>query len=136
MDDDRTKMNVNIVRCGDHMELVEVKRVYKHPNYYDYNAGVAVLELGRRIHFGFDKFADSPSCMDQGIDVTDKIATVRGFGTTDTGVLLETNVTVISNQKCKEIINQGRLFICSLNCPRSVFWWHSGIRHSGSEMLC
>ena len=105
------KVRVNTIRDNtNHLELIEIKRVYKHPNYkypnlYD---DVAVLELGRRIEYDFDKFGDTPSCLDQGIDITDKIATVQGYGTTETGTkgkLLETNVTVISNQMCKEILN-------------------------------
>jgi hypothetical protein len=49
-------------------ELVEVKRVYKHPLYrfpMQYN-DVAVMELGRRVEYNFEKFGDSPSCIDQG----------------------------------------------------------------------
>ena len=91
---------------------MEIKRVYKHPDYKFPNLynDVAVLELGRRIEYNFDKFGDSPSCLDQGIDITDRIATVQGYGTTETGekgTLLETNVTVITNQRCKEILNHN-----------------------------
>jgi hypothetical protein len=105
------KVRVNTIRDNTGaLELVEIKRVYKHPEYRFPNLynDVAVLELGRRIEYNFDKFGDSPSCLDQGIDITDKIATVQGYGTTETGdkgTLLETNVTVISNQQCKEILN-------------------------------
>ena len=93
-----------------HREDVEIKRIYRHPNYraHIFYNDVAVLELGRRIVYDFDKFGDSPSCMDQGIEKTDKIATVQGYGLTETGEkgeLLETNVTVISNLMCKEILN-------------------------------
>jgi len=91
---------------------VEIKRVYKHPDYRYPNLynDVAVLELGRRIEYNFDKFGDSPSCLDQGLDKPDKIATVQGYGTTETGdkgKLLETNVTVITNQRCKDILNHN-----------------------------
>jgi len=107
------KVRVNTIRDNTGaLELVEIKRVYKHPNYKFPNLynDVAVLELGRRIEYDFDKYGDSPSCMDQGIDITDKIATVQGYGTTETGSkgsLLETNVTVISNQMCKTILNHN-----------------------------
>ena len=102
---------MNTIRDGTPFEeVVEIKRVYKHPNYKYPNLynDVAVLELGRRIEYDFDKFGDSPSCLDQGIVKIDKIATVQGYGTTETGdrgTLLETNVTVISNQMCKDILN-------------------------------
>merc|ERR1719305_415180 len=107
------KVRVNTIRDGTRaLELVEIKRVYKHPDYKFPNLynDVAVLELGRRIEYNFDKFGDSPSCLDQGIDITDRIATVQGYGTTETGdkgTLLETNVTVITNQRCKEILNHN-----------------------------
>ena len=109
--DEPRKVRTTFIRDQtNHTEFVEIKRVYRHPNYkypifYD---DVAVLELGRRIEYDFDKFGDSPSCMDQGSDITDKVATVQGYGFTETGEqgkLLETNVTVISNQMCKEILN-------------------------------
>ena len=40
-----------------HEEIIEVKKVYKHPD-YSYPAlynDIALVELGRRIHFDFDK---------------------------------------------------------------------------------
>ena len=76
--------------------------MYQHPGYrygstlYD---DVAVLELGRRVEYGFGKFGDTPTCMDQGLfEKEGRLATVQGFGVTENGTkgaLLEANVTVI-----------------------------------------
>jgi hypothetical protein len=49
-------------------EVMEVKRVYKHPLYkfgrgYD---NIALVELERRIAYDYDIFGDSPTCMDLG----------------------------------------------------------------------
>jgi len=92
---------------------IEIKRVYKHPQYNHpqlYN-DVALLELGRRIEFDFDKFGDTPTCLDDGLDKEAiGLATVQGYGLTEDGSrgdLLETNVTVISNALCKEIIEHN-----------------------------
>ena len=88
--------------------LVEIKKVYKHPLYTYPNLynDVAVVELGRRIEYDFDKFGDSPTCLDKPDQNHEgEIATVQGYGVTEDGSvgdLLETNVTIISNDKCKE----------------------------------
>ena len=90
-------------------EVVEIKKVYKHPLYkypHTYN-DVAVLELGRRIEYDFARFGDSPTCIDQGLEKVGKLATVQGYGSTEKGVkgsLTETQVTVISNNRCSEIM--------------------------------
>jgi hypothetical protein len=47
-------------------ELIEIKRVYKHPRYkygraYD---DIALLELGRRIVYDYDTYGFSPTCLD------------------------------------------------------------------------
>ena len=47
---------------------IEIKRLFRNPLYKFpslYN-DIAVIELGRRIEYDFDKFGDSPACMDQG----------------------------------------------------------------------
>merc|ERR1712223_1084561 len=105
------KVRVNTIRDNTpYKELVEIKRVYKHPNYRFPNLynDVAVLELGRRIEYNYTKFGDSPSCLPKKeFEVINKIATVQGYGVTESGTkgdLLETNVTVITNKYCKEIL--------------------------------
>ena len=79
------------------------KPEYTYPRLYN---DVAVLELGRRVEYNYEKFGDTPSCIDKGkiASKIGKIATVQGYGLTETGTkgrLLETNVTVISNSDCK-----------------------------------
>ena len=52
------------------------------------------------------RFGDTPICIDQGLKKEGKIGTVQGYGRTESGTqgqLLEANVTVISNQMCKDI---------------------------------
>ena len=72
-------MRTNTVRDGTPFkEIVEVKRIYKHPLYSFprlYN-DIALLELGRRIEYDHDRFGDSPSCIDRNIDVVDKVIKV------------------------------------------------------------
>lgn len=83
-----------------------MKKAYIHPHYeypslYD---DIAVVELGRRIVYDYDKFGDTPFCLDQGEkSFYEEIATVQGYGLTEegaNGALLETNVTIINNQQC------------------------------------
>ena len=80
--------------------------LYKYPNLYN---DIAIVELGRRIEYDYNKFGDSPTCLDRpGQENVGKIATVQGYGTTEegeVGSLLETNVTVITNDQCKEYFN-------------------------------
>ena len=85
--------------------------MFKHPQYQFpslYN-DVAVVELGRRIEYNYDKYGDTPTCLDQGkYDIVGNIATVQGYGETEGGTrgeLLEANVTVISNDQCTEYIS-------------------------------
>ena len=70
------KVKTNTLRDGTpYKELVEVKRVYKHPLYSFprlYN-DIALLELGRRIEYDHDRFGDSPSCIDRNVDVVEKV---------------------------------------------------------------
>jgi len=63
--------------------------------------------LEEEVEYNYEKFGDTPACLDQGLEDVLKTATVRGAGTTETGdkgILLETNVTVITNQQCKDIL--------------------------------
>jgi len=105
------QVKINTIRDNtEYIEIIEIKKVYKHPQYkypnlYD---DVAVLELGRRIEYNYDLYGDTPSCIDQGQDNIGRIATIQGYGLTETGDrgnLLETNVTIITNEKCKEYLN-------------------------------
>ena len=61
-----------------------MKRYFKHPLYkYPtlYN-DIAIAELGRRIEYNYDRYGDTPTCLDQGkydnIGKTSKF-TVRRF---------------------------------------------------------
>jgi len=110
-DNQARKVKINTIRDNtENIEIVEIKRVYKHPAYqypklYD---DIAVIELGRRVEYNFDKFGDAPSCLDQNLDKIGRLATVQGYGLTETGErgeLLETNVTVITNDDCKRILD-------------------------------
>ena len=51
-----------------HKEVVEVKRVFKHPMYKSPTLyhNIAVIELGRRIEYDYRKFGDTPICLDRG----------------------------------------------------------------------
>jgi len=62
------------------------------------------------VEYDYDKFGDTPQCIDQGLEKEGKLATVQGFGITETGTkgaLLEANVTVISNTECKAILQSN-----------------------------
>ena len=104
------RSNVITIRDNtNNLELVEVRRVYKHPNYeYPilYN-DIALVELGRRVEYNYEKFGDTPACINQGLEDILRTATVQGHGLTETGTrgrLLETNITVISNPQCKHTL--------------------------------
>merc|ERR1711915_445270 len=65
------------------------------------------LELGRRVEYDYERYGDAPSCLDSGLELTEKTGTVQGYGLTETGkrgTLLEANVTIISNEKCQRIL--------------------------------
>ena len=92
---------------------MEIKKVYKHPLYIYPNLynDVAVVELGRRIEYDYDKFGDSPTCLDKpGLNHEGELATVQGYGLQangSVGKLREANVTIISNEQCKEYFNHN-----------------------------
>jgi len=91
-------------------EFVEIKKVYPHPsyNYPSSYSNIAVLELGRRVEYNFKKFGDSPICLDQGDrDINGELSTFQGYGLNfegERGILKEENVTIISNDLCKEYL--------------------------------
>ena len=52
----------------EYAEVIEIKRSFIHPLYkfpLSYN-DISLSEVGRRILFDFDKYGDSPACLDQG----------------------------------------------------------------------
>jgi len=117
------EIKVNTLRDGTTFkEVIEIKRVYQHPNYqypklYD---DIAVVELGRIIPYDYEKYGDSPTCLDKNTNndgYSGVTATVQGYGETEfgtSGTLLETNVTVISNQDCIEMLNHNTTFEASV----------------------
>jgi len=103
-----------VIRHGSkYMETIKVKRTFMHPEYrfpLGYN-DVALSELSRRVMFDFEKYGDSPMCCgDLGL-MDGKQALVQGFGLTEKGEqsagLLQANVTIISNEKCAQILNHN-----------------------------
>ena len=91
-----------------YQEAIEVKKIYKHPSYVSPNLynDIALLKLGRRVEYKFDKFGDSPECLDQGQNNTGRRVYQKAHGLTATGThgeFLETGVTILSNKECAEI---------------------------------
>jgi len=105
------QVRINTIRDNTaNKELVEIKRVFKHPLYKYPNLynDIALLELGRRVEYNFDLYGDSPSCMDKGMEIEGKLGNIQGYGLTEFGIrgkLLEANVTIISNNDCVEALN-------------------------------
>ena len=62
------QVKINTIRDNtNYNEIVEIKKVYKHPSYkypnlYD---DIAVMELGRIVEYNYDLFGCTPSCIDQ-----------------------------------------------------------------------
>jgi len=96
-----------------YQESIGVRRMWIHPQrnvaffgaaYFD----IAVLELERRIIYDFDKYGDSPACIGKEKNLENQVALTQGFGITENtrdladfeSKLLETNVTLISNEEC------------------------------------
>ena len=72
---------VNTIRdLTRYKSVVEIKKVYRHPLYKApslYN-DLAVGEFGRRLEYDFDKFGDSPTCLNtKDRDIEGEIATVQ-----------------------------------------------------------
>lgn len=104
------QVRVNTIRQNtENKEIIEIKRRFLHPLYTSpslYN-DIAVLELGRRVEYDFAVFGDSPSCLDQGIDVEGSLASIQGFALNNVN-LLENNVTIISNEMCQDLLNYNK----------------------------
>jgi len=95
------------------LEYIEVKNVYIHPEYEvgSYYNDIALIELGRRIEFDFERFGDTPECIDQGIDLDGKLVSIQGFGISEDGVgtngnLLTTNNTLLNVAECTEKLGE------------------------------
>ena len=71
----------------------------------------------RRIIYDFDKFGDSPACIGKEKNLENQVALTQGFGITENTTdladfeskLLETNVTLISNDDCYNKIRKIQL---------------------------
>lgn len=98
----------------EYAEVIELKRSFIHPSYkfpLSYN-DISLSEVGRRILFDFDKYGDSPICCNQVENLEGQTALVQGFGLTESGeqsgeVPLQTNVTIISNLDCANILRHN-----------------------------
>ena len=55
--------------------------------------------------YNYEKYGDSPTCLNKDCDIADIEATAQGFGKTETGEfpnkLLETKVKTIMNEECQ-----------------------------------
>lgn len=87
-------------------EIIEVRRHFVHP-LYEFNKvqyDLVIFELERRIEFDFDKYGDSPTCLNNNYEIGEVEALSQGFGITENGtqpnVLLEAKVLTISNEEC------------------------------------
>ena len=60
--------------------------------------------------FDYEKFGDSPACLgDDTLDLVGKIGVNEGFGINEddeSGVLLQTNNTILSNEECYEKLSE------------------------------
>ena len=79
--EENNKILVNTVRDKTrYKSRVEIKKVYRHPLYKApslYN-DIAVGEFGRRLEYDFDRFGDSPTCLQTvDSDMEGKVATVQ-----------------------------------------------------------
>merc|ERR1712227_535409 len=108
------KITINTIRDNtEYKEIIGMQKIYRHPNYkypslYD---DIALIQLGRRIHYDYAKYGDSPTCMDLGnTPYFGKNSTIQGYGKTENGTrgdLLETTVTVIENQECRKQLKEN-----------------------------
>ena len=61
----------------------------------------------RKILYDYGIFGDSPICLNDEPDISDKVATLQGIGRTDTTdhvseIILETQVNTMTNEECNE----------------------------------
>jgi len=111
----RNKLRTEIIRDQtENKEFIEVRRVFKHPFYVfpKLYHDIAVVELGRRIEYNFDKFGDTPACLDQGQNPPDfwfkRTGTVQGYGVTENGdqagTILTADVSIIGHRECEQML--------------------------------
>jgi len=120
------QVRINTIRDNTpYKELVEIKRIFKHPYYRFPNLynDIALLELGRRVEYDYERYGDAPSCLDSGLELTEKTGTVQGYGLTETGkrgTLLEANVTIISNEKCQRTLIDNAKESISVSAQKQI----------------
>merc|ERR1712062_149624 len=72
------------------------------PIYYD----IAIMELGRRIIYDYEKFGDSPTCIGEEKELPNQLVLLQGFGQQakegSEGELLELPLQTITNDECYE----------------------------------
>jgi len=98
----------------DFKESVLQKRVFKHPNYRlpELYNDIALVELGRRITFDYDKLGDTPTCVSSKFDFDEKTASVTGYGETEDGSgsagknLGTVNITLTNYNRCDKILSK------------------------------
>ena len=77
--------------------------------------------LERKIVYDYDKYGDTPTCLNDQFDISGKNATIQGFGDTQTGKQkiddegiiqnLENTIIIMSNEECcKWIKNNASSF--------------------------
>ena len=85
-------------------------------NYICYAFNWQTLKFSeRRIIYDFEKYGDSPACIGKEKNLRKQVALTQGFGITENthdlanfeSKLLETNVTVISNDECYAKIKEN-----------------------------
>ena len=73
----------------------------------------------RKVLYKYDQYGDSPTCLNGKFDISNKTATIQGFGITDTGEsangLLEATVITTTNENCTQWIKQNSKFFESAN---------------------
>ena len=78
----------------------------------------------RRIIFDYEKYGDSPVCLNKNRNVEDQLGITQGYGLTENGLfpsnVLETNVTIISNEECYQNL-QNETHIETVKLRQSLY---------------
>ena len=125
----------------EYAEVIEIKRSFIHPLYkfpLSYN-DISLSEVGRRILFDFGKYGDSPVCCNHIEELEGKIALVQGFGLTESGeqsgeVPLQTNVTIISNLDCANILRHN-ISSNLIDKVKLIDEKHGALKHGINDVL-